>query len=249
MHAAAWLPVKGLWHKGSMQAVALGNGFDHCFKGHNIVCRLQGAAVFKVDLVLSPGRFMMGAFDFKAHFLQCQDNLPPCIFAPVKGGQVKIAGAVNRLSGRLSVFTQAEQKKFAFCAHVKAIAQLLGFFHLLLQYITAVALKIRTVRIFHITENSGDLSLLRPPGQNLKRRQVRMQDQVRMIRVQIARHRIGVKGHTIEDGTLDLLVGYGNIFTLSINITELHPDKFNIIFLDIADRIECFFAKIHFLSP
>ncbi len=80
VHTGGVLSVHRLRHKGCVQSVPLGNGFDCQLKSHNVICRPKSFIVFEIDFVLRSSFLMLGGFDFKIHVLQRQDDIPSNIF-------------------------------------------------------------------------------------------------------------------------------------------------------------------------
>ena len=137
---------------------------------------------------------VMAALGLNAHLLQGQADLPPHIFAPVQGRNVKITGLVEGAQGGAAPLVGLEQIKLTLRAQQKAVARpgrpLLRF----LQQVTAVPLERPAVRVLDAAEKVAHTPFARPPGQQRKGIQVRHQEQIGLGHVRKARNGRGVEG-------------------------------------------------------
>ena len=85
MHPRTGLIEDGLGHKGGMEAMLVGDGLHHQFKGHNIVGSAKGVVITEVDFMLAACHLMVGGFDLKPHILKGQANIPAGFLTAVDG--------------------------------------------------------------------------------------------------------------------------------------------------------------------
>ncbi|MNV82318.1 hypothetical protein D3C71_1760440 [compost metagenome] len=63
-----------------MQAVLTGYRFHDELKGLNLVSSSNRVSIFKVNFMLARSYFMVGSFDFKAHFFKGQYDFTTTVF-------------------------------------------------------------------------------------------------------------------------------------------------------------------------
>src|SRR5690606_25751717 len=102
-----------------MKAMFTGNGLNNQLKGLDFITCLYGICIFKVDFVLSWCHFVVGSFDFKAHFFQFKNDVASAVFAQVHRCQVKIAAVVIQFKRWFASFIKFEQEEFRLWSKVK----------------------------------------------------------------------------------------------------------------------------------
>ncbi|MNZ98611.1 hypothetical protein D3C78_1179010 [compost metagenome] len=94
MHTRSAYTVQWLRHKSCMQAMMTSDCFNDQFESLNLVSRFNCFRIFKIDFVLTRSYFMMGCFNFKAHFFQFQHNFTAAIFTKICRCKVKVTTLV-----------------------------------------------------------------------------------------------------------------------------------------------------------
>ena len=125
----------------------------HCqLKGHDIIRCCQRVIISKINLMLRRRHLVVGRLDLKAHRLQCQHHIAPCILAEIYRTEIKIARFLVRDGGRLPVVVRVVEEKLTLRSHVKLIAHLLCLFQHTLQHVARISLKRGAVRTINITD-------------------------------------------------------------------------------------------------
>ena len=122
VHAGTGRAIDGLGHKGSMQAVGVGDLLDRLLEGDDVVGGVECIGILKVDLMLTGGALVVRGFDLKAQGFQSQADLPAGVVTVVDGAQVEVAGLIAGLGGGLAVLVDLEQEELALRANVEGVA-------------------------------------------------------------------------------------------------------------------------------
>ena len=83
MHSGTVDSVFRLRHKAGKQTVSLRDRLDCKLKGHNIVGSMHRLIILEVDFMLRRSDLVMGCLNLKAHILQRQHHVTPCILAKI----------------------------------------------------------------------------------------------------------------------------------------------------------------------
>jgi hypothetical protein len=152
--------------------------------------------------------------------------------------KVEIAGLIVGLGGGLALIIGLEQEELGLGSHVEGVvAHISGLLQYPLEHAAGIAHKGRTVRIVHVTDQTGHLTVAGTPGEDHKRVQIGIQVLVRFVDADETFNGGTVKHDLIVDSLLDLRSGDGNILELTENICELKPDELDVILFDHADNI------------
>ena len=161
-----------LGHEGRVHAITASDGFDGLFERHQAISRSNRFIKAEVDFMLARCHLVMRGLDFKAHFLQGQDDFAPDIFTLAERFEVEIRACVIGQGGGIALVIVVEQEKFAFRANVEDVAHLLGLTNDFPEDLARVAGKGLAFERFEIADQPGHFTLLRPPGENQERVQV-----------------------------------------------------------------------------
>ncbi len=233
VHAGAADAVKGLGHKGGVEIVLGGYGFDHEAKGDHIVGGAEGIGIAEVYLVLARGHLMVGRLHLKAHLLQGQDHVPPGIFPHVHGDQVEVAGPVAGDGGGLAPVIPAKEKELRLRAGVQGIPPGGRFGHGPFQGAPGAAGKGLAIVGVDIADNPGGGGAVADgPGQDGKGGKVGAQCHVRFLDAGKALDGGAVKHNPAVQGRFQLIAGNGDIFGNPLDIGKLQHDKADLIFFD-----------------
>ena len=241
VHTGTVDAVNGLRHERCVQAVTASIGFNNMFKGNNVVCGFQRFVKTEVDFVLTLCHFVVGSFNFKAHFFQRQADIAAALFALVGGTHIEIARNVAGLGGRVAFFIQLEQEEFTFRTDVERIAHVCGFFNDFFQNVSRVAeewgFAVCAIDVANHARNAVF------PRQDDERIIIRAEIHVGFIDTNIALNRGTVEHAFIVQCFFELALGNRNIFQLTENIRELQTDKLHIFFF--CDSQNIFFGVTH----
>ena len=212
-----------------MQTVFLRQRLDSQLEGHDVVGSGQGICVLEIDLMLSGGNLMMAGLNFEAHLFQCHADFAAGAFPVIQGTEIEIACLVGGCGGWPSVLIRLEQEEFTFRSDVKAVSQVGGFFHQTLQRSPGISGEGRAVRVVHVADQAGDFPLLRAPGQNGERVQIRPQILIGFVDADKSLDGTSVNHDLVVDRFFYLTGGNGHVFQLAENVGELHTDEFHIV--------------------
>ncbi|KYC61210.1 hypothetical protein B4100_3310 [Heyndrickxia coagulans] len=225
-------------HKRRMQAMFACNRLDHQFKGLDIVACPDCIRIFKINFVLAGCNFMVGRFNFKAHFLEFQYDVAPAVFAKVRRRQVKIAAVVVQLQCRFIFFIQLEEEEFRFRPKIKTReAKFFHFFQYPFQIIPRITFKRGAVRIINIANQTGDFPFLSGPRENDPCIIVRIQIHIRFFNPDKPFNRRAVEHDFIVERFFKLAERDFHVFNRPQNIRELQADEFHILFFGIFQNI------------
>ena len=70
VHPVASGAINGLWHKGGVEFIGIGNFLHRLLEGDDIVRSVEGVGIFEVDLMLAGGALMVGSLNLKAQLFQ-----------------------------------------------------------------------------------------------------------------------------------------------------------------------------------
>ena len=132
MHTGTGDAVNRFRHECGMHTVTFSYGSDGQLVGHQTIGCLQRLSIFKINLMLSGGCFMMGSFYLVTHFFQRKNHIPSEIFSRVHGTHIKITGFFVSTYLRSTVLIRLKQEKFQLRSHIKGIAHVCGLFAYLL---------------------------------------------------------------------------------------------------------------------
>ena len=118
---------------------------------------------------------MMGCLDDKSHILQVHDDVTAGILTEIQRSDVEIACLFVGVGRRHRIFVRIEQEKFTFGTYLERIPHILSLLYRTLQHITGITFKRLTVGAIDITDHTRHLALLGSPGEDLQRRQIRIQ--------------------------------------------------------------------------
>ena len=156
VHAAAVLPEDRLRHERREQP-ELGRDLLHDeSERRDVVRRLEGVGVSKVDLVLPVRHFVVRRLDLKAHSLQHVDHRASRVFAEVSGCEVEISSHVVRGRQRLARRPRTEQEKLRLHARVHRVAHTLCLREQRLQRAARVAGKRRPIGRVDVADQPAD---------------------------------------------------------------------------------------------
>ena len=248
VHAGAVNSLLGLRHKGSVEAMALGNGLGRHFEGHDIVCRPECLGVLEINLVLGRRDLVVAGLHLKAHILQIQHNIPAHIFRQVNRRNIKIPCHLVGLGGGPPLLVGVEQEEFTLRPHLEGISHGLCPGHGLPQHITGITRKGRAVRIVHVADQAGHLSLLGTPGKYLKGIKIRIEVHIGLINPHKALDGGAVKHTLVIQGLLQLAGRNCHIFQLSKYIRKLKADELHILLPGHTDNI-ILVVSAHLFSP
>ena len=224
-------------HEGGVQAVFLCQRLHRQLEGHNVIRRGQRVGIPEVDLMLPGRHFVMAGLDFEAHLFQRHADLAPRALAVIQRSQVEVARLVRSRRGRMPFFVHLEQEELALRPHVETIAHLRGPGQHFLQHPAGIARERRSVRVVYVADQSRNLAVLGPPGQDRKGVQVGMQVLVALVDPDKALDAAAVDHDLVIDRFLDLAGGDRHVFQLAEDIGKLHPDEFHIVFPYQADNV------------
>ncbi len=199
---------------------------------------VQSLGILEVDLVLALSHLVVAGLDLKSHLLQRYADLAAGTLAVVQGAQVEVAGLVVGLGGGLALLVGLEQEELSLGAHVEGvIAHVGGLLQHPLQHAAGVAYEGSAVGIVDVADESGHLTVLRPPGEHNKGVQVGIEVLVRLVDADKAFDGRAIQHDLVVDGLLDLGGGNGHVLELAENIGELHADEFDVLFLYDTDDV------------
>ena len=161
--------------------MTLCNRLHRHFKGHNIICSSQSVHVFQINLMLGRSQLMVRRLHSKPHLLQIQNNITAYILCHIYRAHIKIPGHFPGVCRGSAALICVKQEKFTFRAHMEGVSHSLSLFQNLLQHIPGIALKRFPVGTVNVTNQAGNLSLLRPPGEYLKGIIIRIQIHIRFL--------------------------------------------------------------------
>ena len=139
---------------------------------------------------------MVRRLHLKAHILQRQHNIAPCILTVIKRSHIKKSCLLIGICRGSAILICIKQKELTLRPHFKGISHLGSFPQRFLEDITAVTLKRSAVCAVYIADKARHFSLLGSPWKDCKRVQVRIQKHVRIVRGQHALDKRTVK-HTV----------------------------------------------------
>ena len=115
---------------------------------------------------------MVGGFDFEAHALEPEDDVPADVLSEVLRCEVEVAARVVRLRRRAAVLVLLEEEELGFGGEVHVVAHLLGAVERALEDAARVALEgFAGGRVHHVTDEACGRALLgAPPRQDRERR-------------------------------------------------------------------------------
>ena len=226
-----------LWHKRSMQSMSFCNGLNHHLKCHQIICRNHRLIIMKVDFMLSRCDLMVRRNDLKSHFRQCKDHISPCIFSQIQWPDIKISAFFMSNCCRQSIFICMEQKELTLRSDIHGISHLVRFGNCFPQNITWIPLIRSSIFTIDITDQSCYFSLLRPPRENFKGTQIRIQIHIAILFSFDSLQRRHIKHTFIIQCFFKLSYCYSHILQRSKNICKLQTDKGNIFFLHNTDDV------------
>ena len=237
VHAGTVHTKDRLWHKGRMETIALGDGLDSLFEGHDVVGGGEGVGVFEIDLMLAGSYFVVRGFDLKAKCFQGNADLAAGAFAVVEGAEIEVTGFIAGLCGWTACFVSVKEEEFAFRTDVEGITELGSVGEDVLQHVAGIADKRGAVWIMDITDEAGDALVLWPPGQDGEGVKVGVQILVGFVDAGEAFDGAAVDHDLVVQRFFDLCAGDGDVFHLTENVSELHTDEFDIFFFDKADNV------------
>ena len=161
----------------------------------------------------------------------------------VQRAKVEVPGLVVGLGGGLALLVGLEQEELALGTYIKCIAHFCGTIHHPLQHRPGVTHKGGAVGIVHIADETGHLAPLGAPRIDAEGVQIGHQILIGLIDAGKALDRRAVNGDLAVQCAVQLGNGNGDILHLTQHIDELHPDEFDVLFLNNADNI--FLGKGH----
>ena len=180
---------------------------------------------------------MMGCLDDESHILQVHDDVTTGILTEVQRSDVEISGLFVGVGRRHGIFIGIEQEKFTFGTYLERISHILSLLHRTLQHIAGIAFKRLGVGAIDITDHTRHLALLGSPGEDLQRRQIRIQIHIGFLDPGEAVDGGAVEHAFIVQYTIQLTGCHCNIFQIAKQIRELQTDEFHILFFHKTDDI------------
>ena len=173
----------------------------------------------------------------KPHLLQIQNNITTYILCHIYRAHIKIPGHFPGVCRGSAALICVKQEKFTFRAHMEGVSHSLSLFQNLLQHIPGIALKRFPVGTVNVTNQAGNLSLLRPPGEYLKGIIIRIQIHIRFLNPNKSVYGRAVKYALIIQRPFQLTGGKSHVLQHTKHIRKLQTDKFYILFLHNPDNI------------
>ena len=240
MHPGAVDAKNRLGHKGGVEAIAGGNGFYHPLKGDGIVGGGQGIGIFKIDLVLALGHFVVGSLDFKTHFLKRFDDLPATVVAHILGVKGEIAGDIAGDGGRQALLVFFKEEKLRLSADVHGIAECFGFSEDPFEVHPGAAFKGLAVGLMDIADypRSSD-AILVAPGQEGKGVVIGLEVHIGLVDPHKAVNRRTIKHDIAVERFLDLAFRQGHIFHEAEDIDKLKAKKLDVF---VFNNLHNFFS-------
>ena len=190
-----------------------------------MIRRQERVGIFKVDLVLTGGPFVVGGLDLKTHLIEGKHDIPPGVFTTVDWRQVEIPALVVGDGGRNPLFVKAEKEELAFRADIDGVTNSFGFLDTR-RRITGVADKRLAVLGVDVTDQTGDLISPGFPGKEGKGFGNGPEVHIRLFNTGKPLNSGTVKHNLVVQGFFQLLDGDGDILYYPQDIRELQADEF-----------------------
>ena len=224
-------------HEGRVHAIAPGDCLDSLLESHQAISCSDCLVEAKVNFMLAGGNLMMRGFDFKAHFLQSQDNFPPDILALTERFEIEIGTGVIGLGGRVALVIGVEQEKFTLRTHIEDVAHLFGLADNFSEDLARVAGKGLAFQCLEIADQPGHFALLRSPGEDQERVQVWLQVHVGFLDPGETFDRGTIKHADTIESLVQLARADRDIFHGAENVGELKSDESDILLFDDAENV------------
>ena len=166
MHAGAGNPVYRLRHKGCVQAMLLCDGFYRQLECDDLVGSVQCLSILEINLMLCRSHLVMRGLHYKAHILQCHDDISSGILSKIGRTDVKIARLLMCDRRGQTILITLKQEELTLRSYMEGVSLLRRLGNGTFQDITRVAREGISLRIVYITNQSRHSSLLGSPWEN-----------------------------------------------------------------------------------
>ena len=179
--------------------------------------------------MLRPGHLVVGLLHRDTDGLQVGDDAAPELAAAVEGGQVEVCAGVERLGP----LRRGEEEELDLGAGIEGVPELAGSTELALQHLPGIAGEGGAIRRQDVAEHPG-LERLRPPGQDLERLGVGLEEHVRLLHPGEAVDGRPVEPHPFQEGLGQFGRGKGQRLEHAQHIDEPEADEMDAAFFDRA---------------
>ena len=222
-----------LGHERRVHAVVLRDFLGDEPERHHVVGHRERVGVAEVDLVLARAVLVERVLDRDAHRLEAEHGLLAELRAEVVGGEVEVAGAVERLHP----LGGAGVEELHLGADEEGEALLPGPFEVALQHVARVAVERVAREDLNVAEHAGDRGVGVAAGQQLERVGVGLGQHVGFLDPAVALDGRAVEGHALLEG--DLQLGRRDLHRLeeTEHVGEPKPDETHAALLDGAQDV------------
>ena len=189
-----------LGHEGRVHAVVLGDFLGDEPERHHVVGHRERVGVAEVDLVLARAVLVERVLHRDAHRLEAQHGLLAELGAEVVGGEVEVAGVVERLH----LLGGAGVEELHLGADEEGEALLPGALEVALQHVAGVAVERVARKDLYVAEHPRDGRVGVTTGQQLEGVRVGLGQHVGFLDPAVALDGRAVEGHALLEGDLEL---------------------------------------------
>ena len=155
----------------------------------------------------------------------------------IQGAEVKVPRSVGGPGGGIPLLIREKEEELQLRPHIQCQSHILYRPQWPLQHVPGVPGEGRPVRVVDIADHPGYLAILRTPGQDGERVQIRLQILVGLLHTDGALDGAAVQHDLPVQRPLNLRYCNRHIFQLSKEICKLHPDKLDVLLQDQAEDL------------